>query len=135
MQDMNKTIERTNFPDLVEAGDAPFCSVVLDDNYAFLAGVVAADFPDGRSVLGDVGAETTAVMAVIKQELEQIGLSTANIVRCDVHLTDLNDMPVMNAAYREFFENGAYPARTCTQSGALFGGSLVEITCQARRKR
>ena len=133
MQDMNKTIERLNLPDLVETGDAPFCNVVLDDNYAFLAGVVAADFPEGRVVLGDVGAETAAVMTMMKQELERIGLSTAAIVRCEVHLTDLNDMPAMNSAYRKFFENGAYPARTCTQSGALYGGSLVEVTCQARR--
>ena len=133
MQDMNKTVERSNFPELVETSDAPYCSAVLDDNYAFLAGVVAADFPEGRRMLGDVGAETTAVMTVIKRELEQIGLSTAAIVRCDVHLTDLKDMPAMNAAYRVFFEDGAYPARTCTQSGALFGGSMVEITCIARR--
>jgi enamine deaminase RidA (YjgF/YER057c/UK114 family) len=39
----------------------------------------------------------------------------------------------MDAAYREFFGAGAYPARTTVESKRLFGGSKVEITCQVRR--
>ncbi len=46
---MADTIERTDFPGMIETGDAPFCSIVQDDNYAYLAGIVAADFPDGRA--------------------------------------------------------------------------------------
>ena len=130
---MADMIERTNFPGTIETGNAPFCSIVQDHNYAYLAGIVAADFPDGRAVLGDIIAETTAVMRTVRQLLTEIGLSMANIVRCDVHLTDLNDMPAMNAAYAPFFPDGSYPSRTCTQTGALFGGSKIEITCIARR--
>jgi enamine deaminase RidA (YjgF/YER057c/UK114 family) len=39
----------------------------------------------------------------------------------------------MDAAYREFFDGKAYPARTTVESKRLFGGSKVEITCQVRR--
>lgn len=119
------------FPDLVDAG-APFSAVVLDDRYAFLAGIVAADMQQGRDVLGDVGLETRAVMTTIRALLDRLGLDMGDIVRCDVHLTDLDDMDEMNAVYGSFFEKGACPARTCVQSGKLFGGSLVEITCMAR---
>lgn len=122
-----------NFPQLVELGDAPFCSIVRDEHYAYLAGIVAADFPVGRATLGDVAAETISVMGAVQQQAEEIGLSMTDVVRCDVHLTDLNDMPAMNTAYAGFFPAGAYPARTCTQAGALFGGSKVEITCIARQ--
>jgi 2-iminobutanoate/2-iminopropanoate deaminase len=107
--------------------------VVLDDQYAYLAGLVAADFPSGIEVLGDVAAETRAVLATIGDILEELQLSRSNMVKVEVHLSDLDDFDAMDAAYREFFETGACPARTTTESKRLFGDSKVEITCQVRR--
>ena len=49
-------------PNAVPQSQAPFSQVVTDDSYAYLSGLVAADFPEGTAVLGDVAAETTAVM-------------------------------------------------------------------------
>ncbi len=120
-------------PDAVPASDAPFSQVVLDDNYAFFAGLVAADFPAGQAVLGDVAAETRAVLGAIGDMLEQLNLQRERIVRVDVHLADLDDFDAMDAAYREFFPASRYPARTTTESKRLFGGSRVEITCQVWR--
>jgi len=130
---MPDKIEHLAFPEIVEIAEAPFSNMVRDRHNFYLAGIVAADFPAGRKVLGDAAAETTAIMQAISGLLAKVGLGTENIVRCDVHLTDLAEMPAMNAAYAAFFEDGAYPARTTTQSGALFGGSKVEITCIASR--
>jgi len=107
--------------------------VVLDDQYAFLSGLVAADFPAGLDVLGDVAAETSAVLAAIGSILDELQLSKQDMVRVEVHLADLNDFDAMDAAYREFFEGKVFPARTTTESKHLFGGSKVEITCQVRR--
>jgi len=106
--------------------------MVLDDCYAYLAGLVAADFPHGVAVLGDVGAETRAVMGVISDMLSEVGLSLDDVVKAEVHLADLNDFDAMDTAYREFFSPKAYPARTTTESPKLFGGSKVEVTVQAR---
>ncbi len=125
--------EHLNFPDLIDIG-APFSNVVLDDRYAFLAGIVAADMPQGREVLGDVGVETRIVMTTMQALLGRIGLDMSDVVRCDVHLADIDDMDEMNAVYAGFFDQGAFPARTCVQSDKLFGGSLVEATCVARRR-
>ena len=55
-----------------------------------------------------------------------------DIVRVDVHMTDIAEMEAMNAVYRTFFPGEAYPARTCVQSEGLYGGSLVEVTCMAK---
>lgn len=107
--------------------------MLLDDQYAFLAGLVAADFPTGIEVLGDVAAETRAVLATIGDILDELQLSRSNMVKVEVHLSDLDDFDAMDAAYREFFEAGDYPARTTTESKRLFGDSKVEITCQVRR--
>jgi len=105
----------------------------MDDRYAFLSGLVAADFPAGVEALGDVAAETRAVLATIGDILDELRLERANMVRVEVHLADLGDFDAMDAAYREFFDADALPARTTTESPRLFGGSKVEITCQVRR--
>ena len=107
--------------------------MVLDDQYAFLSGLVAADFPAGLEVLGEVAAETRAVMSAIGSILDELNLAMDRIVKVEIHLADLDDFDAMDTAYREFFEGNTYPARTTTESKRLFGGSKVEITCQVRR--
>ena len=116
----------------VSESDAPFSQIVLDDRYAYLAGLVAADFPHGLVVLGDVSAETKAVMGAISDMLKEVGLNFEDVVKAEVHLADLNDFDAMDAAYREYFPPKVYPARTTTESPKLFGGSKVEVTMQAR---
>ena len=119
-------------PNAIPESDAPFSQIVLDDCYAYFAGLVAADFPEGVAVLGDVAAETRVVMAAISEMLKEVGLSFEDVVKADVHLCDLGDFDAMDAAYREYFPPGVYPARTTTESPRLFGGSKVEVTVQAR---
>lgn len=119
-------------PKAMPESAAPFSQVVIDDTYAHLAGVVAADFPEGQAVLGDVAAETRAVLTTMRKILEEVGLGMDRVVRADVHLADLDDFDAMDAAYREFFEAGKHPARTTTESKRLFGNSRVEVTLMAR---
>ena len=111
---------------------APFSQVVLDDHYAHLAGIVAADFPAGEKVLGDVAEETHAVLTIIREILGELNLGMEHIVRTDVHLASLDDFDAMDSAYRTHFETGNFPARTTTESPRLFGNSRVEVTCMAR---
>ena len=78
-------------PVCIPESTAPFSQVVLDDLYAYFSGLVAADFPEGLAVLGDVAAETTAVLNVISKVLEELGLEMSDIVKVEVHLADLTD--------------------------------------------
>jgi 2-iminobutanoate/2-iminopropanoate deaminase len=119
-------------PRCIPESHAPFTQVVIDDTYAHLSGIVAADFPEGQSVLGDANNETLAVMTLIENILAEINLGFGQVVRIDVHLASLDDFDAMDAAYRKFFEPGKYPARTTTESVHLFGDSLVEMTCMVR---
>ena len=119
-------------PNSIPESNAPFSQIVLDDRYAYFAGLVAADFPHGLAVLGDVSAETRVVMGAISDMLEEVGLNFEDVVKAEVHLADLSDFDAMDAAYREFFPPKVYPVRTTTESPKLFGGSKVEVTVQAR---
>ncbi|MDI5985485.1 RidA family protein [Halomonas sp. M4R5S39] len=111
----------------------PGSHMVIDDDYVFLSGLTAEDIQGGETVLGDIREETRLVMRRIQSMLESAGCSLADAVRVDVHITDLDEIRMMDAVYAEFFEDRRYPARTCTQSPRLFGGAHVEITLMARR--
>jgi 2-iminobutanoate/2-iminopropanoate deaminase len=124
-------IRRVAVPGLATEG-APFSHVVMDGTYAFLSGIVASDLPGGAAAHGDIAREAEIVMAAIRNALAQVGLGMERIVRVDVHLTEISRMPELDRVYRRFFPNGALPARTCTQSDGLAGGSSLEITVLAR---
>ena len=127
-------IEHRNFNDIVADDPAPYSNVVLDDTLVYLAGLVAADVHGGDKVMGDASAETKAVMDAVGALLHHAGLSYGDIVRVDVHLSDLDDMQAVNAAYEGYFEGTSYPARTTVEVARLVENSLVEITVMARRR-
>ena len=124
-------IRRIAVPELAP-GSGPFSNMVLDGTYAFVSGVVASDVAGGAAAHGDVARETGIVMSAIREALGHAGLGMDRIVRVDVHMTDVGRMAELDAVYGRFFPEGALPARTCTQSGGLAGGSNVEITVMAR---
>ena len=111
----------------------PGSHMVLDDRYVFLSGLTAVDIQGGETVLGDIEGETHLVLRRIRRMLASVGCGMEQVVRVDVHITNLEDIRRMDAVYAEFFETPRYPARTCTQSPRLFGGARVEITVMARR--
>lgn len=111
----------------------PGSHLVIDDDYVFLSGLTVEDIQGGETVIGDMEAETRLVMRSLQRMLASVGCDMADVVRVDVHITDLDLIRDMDAAYAEFFEAHRYPARTCTQSPRLYGGAHVEITVMARR--
>jgi 2-iminobutanoate/2-iminopropanoate deaminase len=123
-------IRRVAVPGLATA--SPFSHMVIDGSYAFLSGIVASDLPGGAAAHGDIAREAQFVMTAIRGALAQIGLGMEHIVRVEVHLIDIGRMPELDRVYARFFPSGALPARTCTQSGGLAGGSNLEITVTAR---
>ena len=113
---------------------SPYHHVVVAGRDCFIAGIVAADIPGGETVIGDVERETDLVMRTIREMLADHGMDSADLVRVDVHLLDLDEIHVMDRAYVRYLDQEAMPARTTTQSAKLYGGSRVEITCMARRR-
>ncbi|MGM0691863.1 MAG: RidA family protein [Pseudomonadota bacterium] len=111
----------------------PGSHMVIDDDYVFLSGLTAEDIQGGETIIGDMAEETRLVMRSLQRMLATAGCTMADVVRADVHITDLDLIRDMDATYAEFFDARRYPARTCTQSPRLYGGAHVEITVMARR--
>lgn len=80
---------------------------------------------------GDVEAQTRAVLAQMRQAVESRGLSWSDVVDVRVYLSDLSDMPAMDAVYREVFPRDP-PARTTVQAN-LQGDAKVQIGVIAAR--
>ncbi|WP_336274510.1 RidA family protein [Vreelandella indica] len=112
----------------------PGSHMVLDDHYVFISGLTVSDLSNGHAARGDIKEETRLVMRALSRMLEMEGGSLADIVRVDIHLTDLNAIQDMDSVYAEYFEPGRYPARTCTESPNICGRSSIEITVMAKRQ-
>ena len=90
----------------------PGSHMVVDDHYMFISGLTVADLSNGEAARGDVKEETRLVMRELARMLEQEGGSLADVVRVDVHLTDLKQINALDSIYAEFFEPG--PVRNKT---------------------
>lgn len=129
---MNKTIvaEGVDLPNR-----AALTGGVATDDWVILSGQLAYDasvdgIPDGM----DVAEQTRAVMENIGALLRAEGCDFGDIVRVTIYLTDLADLPAMNAVYSSYVKE-PYPARTTL--GVTFlamPGARVEIEAMALRR-
>ena len=111
----------------------PGSHLVTDDHYVFVSGLTVVDIPAGAKLLGDVAAETRCILDHLQSMLGTVGSGLDAVVRVDVHLTDIEQIEIMDSVYAEFFQAERYPARTCTESPRLHGNAQVEITVMAQR--
>lgn len=101
----------------------------------FVSGQVPVDPVSGQVVSGDVKAETRRVLENIRLNLEGCGATMADVVKCQVFLSDIKDFAAMNEVYTEFFGDSK-PARTTIGVGALpMAGSKVEIDAIAYKPK
>ncbi|MGH6933025.1 MAG: RidA family protein [Dongiaceae bacterium] len=108
-----------------------YSHAVIDDNFAFLAGQLAADAKHRKVAFGDIEDETRAVLELLQGVLGDLGLDFGDVVRVNVYLADPDLFDRMNGVYQKFFTAGKLPARTTVITRLLFG-CLVEIDCIAR---
>lgn len=111
-----------------------YSHAVLDGGYAFLSGQLAADATDPAMPRGDIESETRACLELLGAILREIGLGFDDVVRVNVHMTELGEFDVMNRVYETFFTPGRLPARTTVGVASLLFGCRIEIDCIARLK-
>ena len=90
---------------------------------------------DGTPVQGTVTEQTKQTMDNIAAVLKQNGYTFADVVNVTVYLSDMKHYQEMNAAYREYFPDGKFPARACVGGLQLAFGADLEISAIAYKEK
>ena len=104
----------------------PFSQAIQIGSMIFTAGQIGADPGSGKLVPGGVEYQTRQSLINVRYVLEAADSGLEYIVKTTVYLKDMNDFPIMNSVYAEFFANDL-PARSTVAVAGLPKGALVEI--------
>lgn len=81
----------------------------------------------GEMVAGGITEQTKATMENAKAVLEAAGATMGDVAKVTIYIADIELIPEMNAVYKEYFKEGDFPARCCTQCVKMVDGCLVEM--------
>lgn len=108
-----------------------YSAAVEMDGWVYVSGQGPIDFTTSEFRLGSIEEETRLTMHNIRSILQAAGCTMDDVVKCHVHLADINDFAGFNKEYANCF-TGVKPARTTVQSG-LGHQIKVEIDAIARK--
>ena len=111
--------------DKAPAAIGPYSQALDTGNMLFISGQIPVDNAT-NTMPEDITKQAKQVLANITNILSEAGLTTENVVKTTVFLTDLGDFAAVNEVYASFFSE-PYPARSCVQVAALPKGAKIEI--------
>ena len=111
----------------------PYSQAVSAGDFTFVSGQIGMDPRTGNIVEGGIREQTAQVLNNLRAILVTAGLSTKDVVKAEVYLSDMNDFAVMNEVYAASFSGDTKPARAAVQVARLPRDVLVEISCIAFR--
>ena len=122
-----KLISAPNAP----AAIGPYSQALDLGNVVYCSGQIPIVPATGELAEG-LQAQAEQVFANIEAVLAEAGLSTENVVKTVVFITDMANFPAVNEVYKKYFA-APYPARSCVAVSGLPLGALVEVEAIATR--
>jgi 2-iminobutanoate/2-iminopropanoate deaminase len=113
------------------AAIGPYSHGVESGELIFLSGQTPLDPETGKLLEGGIEAQTEQSFKNLFAVLGAAGLTSDEVIKVNVYLTDMADFAAMNAVYARQF-TPPYPARTTIGVAALPLGARVEIELIAR---
>lgn len=110
----------------------PYSQAVDSGNYVFFSGQTAMNSLSAKDLTGDIANQTEQCFKNLFDVLENAGLTSDDVEKVNVYLTDMDHFDEMNRVYETKF-NKPYPARTCIAVLALPLGAEVEIEMIAKK--
>jgi 2-iminobutanoate/2-iminopropanoate deaminase len=110
----------------------PYSHAVESGDLVYLSGQTPIDSKTGNLVAGDITAQTEQSFKNLFNVLNSAGLTTDDVIKVNVFLTDMGNFYAMNSVYAKQFSS-PYPARTTIGVNELPLGAQVEIEMIARR--
>ncbi|MER2089409.1 MAG: Rid family detoxifying hydrolase [Sporosarcina sp.] len=110
----------------------PYSHAVDAGELVYFSGQTAMNSVSAEHMTGDIQAQTKQCFINLFEVLEATNLTSDDVVKVNVYLTDMNDFTAMNEVYKTQFAD-PFPARTCVAVLALPLGADVEIEMIAKR--
>jgi 2-iminobutanoate/2-iminopropanoate deaminase len=115
---------------IVQTNDAPqaigpYSQGIIVNNMFYSSGQIPLT-ASGELVQGDMKEQTHQVFKNLEAVLKEAGASLETVVKAMVFIKDMNDFPLLNEVYGEYFHNHK-PARSCVEVARLPKDVLVEI--------
>jgi 2-iminobutanoate/2-iminopropanoate deaminase len=111
----------------------PYSHAIDDGTHVFCSGQTPIDPATGALKEGGVGDQTHQCFDNLFAVLADGGLTSDDVVKVNVYLTDMGDFTEMNEAYRTRF-NAPFPARTTVGVAGLPMNARVEIELVAKKR-
>ncbi len=115
--------------DKAPAAIGPYSQALDMGSMVFVSGQIPVD-PATGAMPESIEEQTAQSLSNLKNILAEAGLSTANVIKTTVFITDMNDFAAVNGVYSQHFSS-PFPARSCVQVAALPKGARIEIECIA----
>ena len=112
----------------------PYSHAIDDGSHVFCSGQTPIDPATGALREGGVGDQTNQCFDNLFAVLADGGLTSDDVVKVNVYLTDMNDFEAMNEAYATRFTSPP-PARTTVGVAGLPMNARVEIELVAKKRR
>ncbi len=114
------------------SASGPYSHAVDAGELVFLSGQTAMNRDPAPTVKGSIAEQTKQCFVNLFRVLEEAGLTSDDVVKVNVYLTDMTNFSEMNEVYKTHFSE-PYPARTCIAVLGLPLGAEVEIELVAKK--
>ncbi|MEH7126427.1 Rid family detoxifying hydrolase [Bacillus sp. JJ1532] len=112
----------------------PYSHAIDAGEFVYFSGQTAMNSISAKNLTGDIAEQTKQCFKNLFEVLEVAGLTSDDVVKVNVYLTDMNNFAAMNEVYETQFSS-PFPARTCIAVLALPLGAEVEIEMIAKKTR
>ena len=123
VEDARFIVIKANNTDNAPKGD--FSQTVAFSHYNHIAAQLPLDVKTGEIVAGGVKEQTAQCLKNIQAILEAIGHVMGDVVKINITIKNIADMPAVDAVYTSFFPGGI-PARRTIGVSALAKDALIQ---------
>ena len=127
---MKKILHTKNAPDAV----GTYNQAIETKSMIFTSGQIGIDPKTGELISTNIKDQIQQTLKNIDAILVGAGLSKDSIVKLTVYLKDFNDFHAINNAFKLFFNDYEFPARSTVEVSELPMGASVEIDCIATKE-